>query len=324
MIFAGLNAIPEDTSNEILKYLGDHFRRIKNSYQTTRGSQRGTTASAAGAAMLGAGMTLAGACPGTVFAAAGSGVPGSELVLAGGLMGVGLFTALERNVLPALFAQHKVSDNRLEVALSDPKKSDAPKAWYANYSNLALVSSLTLYSMAVAFNRYFPNSSRYPAAPISSLMDALKAPSWNPVVSGTIVGTLQFPMLLFADTFLGTTSQFLSVISPLAPIFKALGLADDKSEISKWAPIFSLKTIVGGWGFVGMMAAGAFASSSLSGTRHLVSGLVSSAANADTPSVILNKANPMIQPLLAGVLLWFGSRTALGCTSGGFLEERGD
>lgn len=125
-------------------------------------------------------------------------------------------------------------------------------------------------------------------------------------------------MVLFADTFLGTTTQFLSFISPLAPIFKRLGLVDEKSEVSKFTPVFSLKTLWGGWGFIAMMAAGAYASSSLSATRHVVPGLLSSAPTA--PSLILNKANPLIQPVLAGLLMWFGSRTALGCTSGNGLS----
>jgi hypothetical protein len=324
-IFATLNSIPEDAENPVLQYLGNHFRRVKASYQTGRGSQRGTVASAAGAAMLGAGMTLSGSCPGTIFAAAGSGVPGTELVIAGGLLGVGLFTAMERKILPALFAQKKVANNSLEKALDNEKKDAAgPKPWYTSYSKLAFLSSVVMYSASIAFNRYFPNSHRHAAFPINSLTDALRAPSWSPIVAGTLAGLTQLPMLLFGDTFLGTSSQFLSLISPLAPVFRALGLIDEKSEIAKWAPVLSLKTMVGGWGFVASMALGAYASSRWSGTRGVVSGLVSSAGNADTPFVVLNKAHPLIQPVVAGVLLWFGSRTALGCTSGGFLKRGRD
>lgn len=257
---------------------------------------------------------LAGACPGTVFAAAGSGVAGTEYVLAGGIAGVSIFTALERTLLPKLFDRSKIAEPRLEKNLS--QGNDAAKPWYGSFSKLALVSSLALGAAAVAFNKYFPNSSRY-ASPgeIRTLMDALKAPYWNPILSGMVVGSLQVPMVLFADTFLGTTSQFLSLIAPLQPIFRALGLADSKSEISKWSPIASAKTIVGGWGFVGMMAAGAYFSSTLSGTRNIVPGLLAEGVTA-APSLILDKAHPLIQPLVAGALLWFGSRTALGCTSG--------
>lgn len=122
-------------------------------------------------------------------------------------------------------------------------------------------------------------------------------------------------MFLFADTFLGTTSQFLSFISPLQPIFKSLGLADSSSEISKWSPVLSLKTVLGGWGFVTLMGIGAYTASSLAGTRNVVPGLLATAAS-DAPSIILSKTHPVVQPILAGVLLWFGSRVALGCTSG--------
>lgn len=56
LLFALLSAIPEDASSHTARYLGQHFRRVKDSYQKARGSQRGTTASAVGAAMLGTGM----------------------------------------------------------------------------------------------------------------------------------------------------------------------------------------------------------------------------------------------------------------------------
>lgn len=191
LIFAALNAIPEDSSNHILRYIGQHFRRIKNNYQTTRGSQRGTTASATGAALLGTGMALAGACPGTVFAQAGSGVPGAELVLAGGLLGVGLFTALERKVLPEFFNRSKAAECKLEKALEGSKAAQGPKPWYTDYSKLALATGLALGAVSIAFNKLAPNSTRYSAVEIKSVWDALKAPSWNPVVAGTIIGTLQ-------------------------------------------------------------------------------------------------------------------------------------
>ncbi|KAI9029481.1 hypothetical protein DFJ74DRAFT_754883 [Hyaloraphidium curvatum] len=314
LLFGLLNAVPEESKWQVLRFLGRHFRKVKDSYQTQRGSQRGSTSTAAGAAILGAGMSLAGACPGTVFAAAGSGVPGTGAVLAGGLLGVSLFTAAERTVLPPLFASRKTVENRVEKALQAPPPAEGPAPWYTDFTKLALVSSAALGTAAVALNVYGPNSHRYEDAAITGLLGPLKAQSWNPLAAGMFIGSLQMPMLLFGDTFLGTTSQFLSLIAPAGRLFHRLGLADSKSEISKWMPVASVRTVVGGWGFVAMMAAGAYAAAKLGGTRRLVEGLTSAGVGA--PSIVLSKANPLVQPVLAGVLLWFGSRTALGCTSG--------
>lgn len=187
LIFSAFNSIPENSSSPVLRYLGTHFRRVKSAYQTARNSQRGTVSSAAGAAMLGAGMTLAGACPGTIFVAVGNGVVGSEAVIAGGLLGVSVFTALERKVLSDLFQRSKVAEPRLEKVLADEKSG----AWYANYSKLALVSSLAMGAAAVAFNKFAPNTRPYDLSGISSLVSALKAPAWNPVIAGMVMGSLQ-------------------------------------------------------------------------------------------------------------------------------------
>lgn len=120
-------------------------------------------------------------------------------------------------------------------------------------------------------------------------------------------------MFLFGDSFLGTSTQFVSLIAPLAPLFQKLGLADKSSEVSKFAPIVSLKTVLGGWGFLASLVAGAYTSASISGTLGKIPGLL---AATNGPTLVLSKAHPLVQPVVAGMLLWFGARTALGCTSG--------
>ncbi|KAI9029482.1 hypothetical protein DFJ74DRAFT_765280 [Hyaloraphidium curvatum] len=305
LLFALLSSVPADSANPTFRWLGEHFRKTKSTYQTNRASQRGTISAAAGAAVLGAGMLLAGACPGTVYAAAGSGVKGSWTVLAGGLTGLTLFTAAERTVLPGLFEKGRVAEPAFEKAVWGEGTS---------YAKAAFISSAVLGAAALAFNLFLPNSHPYPEIPIRSLLDALRAPAWNPIVSGAVIGTLQIPMVILGDTFLGTTSQMVSLLAPFQPVFAALGLADSKSEVTRWAPFLSSKTLFGGLGFLSMLTAGAYVSSRLGGVNGSVRGLLEGGVGG--PSILLFKDHPIVQPLLAGMMIWFGSRTALGCTSG--------
>lgn len=56
---------------------------------------KGLLSLAAGAFILGTGLTVAGSCPGTVFAQVGAGSSQAWLVLAGGLVGAFSYGALE-------------------------------------------------------------------------------------------------------------------------------------------------------------------------------------------------------------------------------------
>lgn len=58
----------------------------------------------AGGLLLGAGITLAGACPGTVAAQIGAGYKDSWFTLAGGILGALVFTYLEPSLAPLLKA----------------------------------------------------------------------------------------------------------------------------------------------------------------------------------------------------------------------------
>ncbi len=57
-----------------------------------------------GGLILGAGITLAGACPGTVFAQIGAGYKDSWLILLGGLVGALTFSYLEPTLKPVLLS----------------------------------------------------------------------------------------------------------------------------------------------------------------------------------------------------------------------------
>src|ERR1700760_3799785 len=68
-----------------------------------------------GGAMIGAGMTLTGACPGTMLVQVGAGVPSALPVLLGGVAGGILYKGVESNLKTESAAQKVQDKNRLTI-----------------------------------------------------------------------------------------------------------------------------------------------------------------------------------------------------------------
>lgn len=238
--------------------------------------------SAIGAFVLGAGMTISGACPGMVLIQIGTWVPNAIFTLLGCLIGALIYGML------APWIQR----------LTRPKKplqtQSVPETLKVPFFVVALPMVLVL-AVIVFLNEYFWPWTKDVAKlnrtnPSSS--NVITAVSWTPYASGMIIGFIQIPLVLAVSDTLGGSSAYATIVSQwvvtekLQKLFPYL--ANKRCGVGNWWQVFLVcGAVIGG-------LVSAISSSTLSSSH----GIQAHAA------------------FFGGFIMIFGARFASGCTSG--------
>jgi uncharacterized membrane protein YedE/YeeE len=241
-----------------------------------------------GAAILGAGMAIAGACPGTVAVQVGMGVHNAVWGIFGGLLGAISYAF----VFPYI-------ENWL--VRGAPQEIQIAKILGVSYQNAVLVLSVLTALFVSALEYFVPWKTQYPPVVSNSIdtKDIWHSTVWNPELSGFIVGILQFPAVIAVGAGLGSATSYVSV---WVQAFRATGSCPSPAQ--KY-----LKFFEGGFAkwwqivYLSCAAIGSYIASSLSSASEL------SAINAIS-------GVPIPYAFAGGFLMVFGSRMASGCTSG--------
>ncbi|KAJ3062009.1 hypothetical protein HK102_008904, partial [Quaeritorhiza haematococci] len=292
--------------------LGSLAKSYRAAYVARR-NDRGVLSVAIGGTFIGVGMVLAGACPGTIYVQLGSAVPASLIVFLGCILGVLAMTYLEK------FATRCIHDKMTVEGCTLGEVARVP------YLAFTATSVAVAASVVAASSLFLPNS-KSSVVVDSSTSDGnvFTMPAWNPALTGTLIGTLQIPSILFTGYPLGMSSNLIALLSPFATyILSPLGLLPPNCELSKWKfPSWRATSKILNFA---MVLLGSFTSAYLSGVWGQTPGLTSGIPpQKGGPYVFLptdefegvSTTWPLLQALLGGFFLFFGARMGGGCTSG--------
>eukprot|EP01025_Chloroclados_australasicus_P052755 TRINITY_DN6160_c0_g1_i3.p1 TRINITY_DN6160_c0_g1~~TRINITY_DN6160_c0_g1_i3.p1 ORF type:complete len:414 (+),score=56.58 TRINITY_DN6160_c0_g1_i3:172-1242(+) len=257
----------------------DLFQQSRTEY--AGGCERGLVAGAGGAALLGAGMAIAGACPGMVLTQVGTGVSGAWITLIGCLLGAFLYGTIQEQIHKFIFPL---------FTLSKPVFLDTTMG--VAYNTIVLYMSIALWIVVAILEYFVPWRTEVKLFEPTDNLFAQYA--WPPQVGGAMIGALQLPaVLVIADT-LGSTTGYQTLSSQWINGFPQL-----KSRFQYFDSFCQLS--FGNWWQVMFMSgavAGAMTSGLYSGSFGTEVGVGPRAA------------------LIGGMCMVFGARLAGGCTSG--------
>lgn len=241
-----------------------------------------------GGTLLGAGMSLGGSCPGTVLAQFGPGIPTSKYVLLGGFCGAATYGVI---IEYDFFKQLLISSTPFETNTLY-ELLDVPM-WVT-----AIPMGIALIGGAYILDSIFPGKDKEQKEESNriSIQDLMKRPRWNPVVSGSLIGSLQIPLNLTMKETLGTSSAFVSIVSHILHYFPVGQNYFKKYHLTHPRSLWQVLSDIG-------IVIGSNISSYISGTKS-----DKTDADYDTSEKLMSVA--------AGFLLVFGARVAGGCTSG--------
>jgi len=258
------------------------------------GNDRGWLSSTAlGAAILGVGMAVGGACPGMVLSQVGSGVPNSGFTLFGGFVGALIYGVLEPKLARPMFAK---GPRGFEKVYLDKYISSV------SFSFLAAFLGVVVAIVAILLEVHFPWKDEVPSRLANEVASCTAAtgftcPAWPPSAAGALIGLIQIPALLVVQTFIGSATSY----QVMASVW--MRGAKEDGKVSKALPYLAAcarpKQIM--WwqvpycGFVVLFSLmWAAASNDLNGADGIGAGIA----------------------FLGGFLMLFGSRWGHGCTSG--------
>eukprot|EP00056_Hartaetosiga_gracilis_P021543 m.24804 g.24804 ORF g.24804 m.24804 type:complete len:386 (-) comp9132_c0_seq2:185-1342(-) len=253
-------------------------------------NRRGMIDVAIGGTLLGAGMTVAGACPGMVVIQSASFVENSTYTLAGLFLG-GYVYAVLHSTIEKYFHKKIFPNNFLDQILDVPLKMLLP------------ISAIMFAAIIAVVEYFFPWKSELPIPNVEGTT-FMSQHAWSPIVSGAIIGALQLPAILLVGDTLGSSSSYMTVCSQMVPssetvysIFSHLDMF--KSGVENW------------WQVVYLMSAavGAFMSSQL--------GVVDI-----NDAIVVHGVSP-VAAFVGGIMMMLGARIAGGCTSGHGLSGMG-
>jgi uncharacterized membrane protein YedE/YeeE len=232
----------------------------------------------AGAACLGAGMSIAGACPGMVIIQLASGVPNSYTTFLGGMAGALTYAAVQPSLHPRLCGPKGPGVSSGPQVAEDLAAFRGVKYWQLA---LGLAAFMAL-PIAVA-EHLKPWATELPAG-LSPWTNA-----WPPILSGMVIGSLQLPAVLFLGDTLGSSSAYMSVLANVPGVSSvAAHLSGYRSGTDNlWQVVYLLSAF-----------GGAYVAANSMGTYGVAHGVPPAAA------------------FVGGFLMLFGSRFASGCTSG--------
>ncbi len=188
----------------------------------TSGFKRGLPFVAGGAALLGIGMTLSGSCPGTVYAQIGAGSRNAWVILLGGFVGAGLYSLLDA-YLAKQDNTKKLSEGRLEGSGSFVNFFGEKTPLFIGGGMLAFVFILELLVNWKSDLKGIENHATFSTA--------------NPaIVSGILIGLVQFPLIYFSGKQLGSSTSFVCMLGNCVPSYK-------ESYVSNSNPLLSCSLI---------------------------------------------------------------------------------
>jgi uncharacterized membrane protein YedE/YeeE len=276
-----------------LEVSGVAKRSLKRPLALGFGLLGGYGANVLGGLVLGAGMTIAGACPGTVIAQIAVGVENARWTIAGGLFASFLYGYFDSWITEK--THHKYG-KKGDVASVDKFAGGVVKPTIIFSGILtALVAGVEMYRPYMDdFAKSLPVASQ---GTLASWGLSLSAKMWAPEVAGVVIGLLQLPSMYLIGTTLGTSSSYCSIAGCFA-------CAVDK-DVDKHAKY--LKGYIGGLNnlWQGGVVAGIFLGASISQRM----------GHAYDSDILANDISPLTAFIGGGMLL-FGARIAGGCTSG--------
>jgi len=249
---------------------------------------RGTVAAMLGGMILGAGMSLAGACPGTVLIQVGSGVRYSLFTVAGAFTGALAFAILEPGVLRDLGILRA-------GMLSKPTWDSLTGLPYA----VIAAFMAAVFGGAVYYIETYISPSSFFKGGVSLSLTANEWPAW---ISGIIVGCLQLPMLVLASETLGASRAYVTIVSNVLSYIVPQFVNNNSYLTGAKSGTSNISQVI----FVFCACVGAFVSCFISGSSF-------SGVSGFTP----------LSSFIGGFLVVFGGRLAGGCTSGQGLSGNG-
>eukprot|EP00045_Choanoeca_perplexa_P019448 m.2884 g.2884 ORF g.2884 m.2884 type:complete len:385 (-) comp4169_c0_seq1:93-1247(-) len=268
------------------RFAGKQFQAARSEFASCV-QHRGWLDVGLGGAILGAGMTMAGACPGMVIIQVGAGAQQAGFTVAGLFIGAYLY-AFSHPSVSKLF--HGKNDHRhvfLDQQLGLP------------FPLVALSFSALLAAAITVFEHFFPWETELPR-PLGSADSFFSMHAWSPVVSGALVGALQIPAVVMLGDTLGSSTCYMTLSAQttrLGILKTSCGhLCGYTDGVSNWWQVV----------YIGSAALAAAVSASLGSPGNLVIPGVSPTAG-----------------VIGGILMLFGSRLAGGCTSGHGLSGMG-
>jgi len=272
----------------LLSYLPQFNNKFQNVRKNTTMTTRGFKQVLIGGAILGSGMTISGACPGMILVQVGSGVTHALWTFIGCNCGA-LFYGLLQPYIP--------DDGRTLADKGKPSKSlTLDQVLKKSFLSTALPVSAVLWIIVLLCELFAPWRSELKHLDLSNstnMSSIFRWIAWNPILSGIVVGLLQFPGIVLLEKSLGTSGSYMTFVSQFIP--ESLLLHCDLLQAKK--------TGLGNWWqcvYVGSAILGAYFSSSLSNSYG---------------SGNVHGIHPLAG-LVGGFFLIFGSQYAGGCTSG--------
>ena len=277
------------------KYATVQFDACRKAWESVALSRGWVTGTITGTFILGAGMSVAGACPGMVLSQVGSGVPNSGVTVAGGLVGALIYGLCET----------RIKENWLQKGPQGPSKHvyfdrliQKPYAMFAIILGVACIVFAIILEVVVPWKTELPRRLQAQLAEDfcgDSSFDVFRCPGWPPAAAGIVLGFMQIPACLIVGTFLGSATSYQVCASVWALPVKTL-VEGKFPYIVK----FAVPQVASWWqlAYCGSAVVSAF-------LWQISADDYSKCPGLDTVSAFVG-----------GMLMLFGARMAAGCTSG--------
>ena len=264
--------------------------------------RKGLTVSAAGAFILGIGMTVAGACPGMVLAQVGAGTQNSGLTLLGGLLGSLAFSLFESKFRNT-YSSARVSTRHVDALIG------------TGYAKIAVALALGAAAMVAVMDVVVPWQTELLVNNSDATNNVFELRAWPPYIPGIIIGSLQLAAVLVMTDSIGSSSAYTTIVSQLVrflPASKRTHKSIDPEEDGK-----KTESAADGGTFQYMESAAVMSAGNLWQVIYcsfsVLGGFLSASASSSFGSA---KGVTPAAAIVGGFLMLFGSRLGSGCTSG--------
>jgi uncharacterized membrane protein YedE/YeeE len=267
-----------------------------------------------GGLLVGAGMAIGGLCPGTIYVQAGAGLKSGGIALAGGLLGALVFVLCQRLFINMRFWT-------------------MGQTWFVNnyafksFGVISVPSGITCICLAVTIHFLTTQHSEFDyfydmGDKLTKGKSLLRQVAWDPILAGVFASVMVLlPNIIFMSRPYGMSTTYPAILTPFfafKPILSNL-FPERPSDIADFHfPSFE-------WGnqmlnVLGMFLGGLLSSVAAGNHGEMMDYLnyMNNPKRDPTPLLLFHTsmAVRVIQPLLAGFLVVFGSRMAGGCPTG--------
>ena len=234
----------------------------------------------AGAAALGAGLSLSSSCPGTVYSQIGAGSHTAWAILGGGLCGAALYSALSLQLRGWQSALSYGQPAWLHSSLDEVLHLSRTRVTAALFGLLLAVDVLLELAVPAQSDVSFLLPKHERIFPFTVM----------PLLAGAVLGLQQLLLLLFTDRTLGSSGSYAALLDLAREAFTPLSGQSSKPPLSSHLPQLLLP--------LGVLL-GSVAWTHYTGVAYKSDDSVS-----------------LLQASVGGAVMVFGARMAGGCTSG--------